>query len=86
MSGPGAAEVSRRMELAFQHVPEHEEMDTSVTAANAVVGELCTASEVDVRPEVPHMFLRLVRTLKELNYAGLQAVHTDAESKCDKSM
>ena len=70
--------IHRRESIMFQHSAPQEHSSTNMDAARAVLQDICAATANDVRPEVPGLFMDLVKALKRLDAPSLAQMHGDA--------
>jgi hypothetical protein len=79
--------VSRvRSSLLFDHTLTAEERAENVRQAKQTLTDLCSQSEVDIRPEVPSLFTRFVREARKLETDDLSRLfNLAARGICGKS-
>ncbi|ROT70456.1 beta-1,3-glucan-binding protein precursor [Penaeus vannamei] len=75
-SSPVADFEFNRNTLVFEQTHTTE---AQIEAVEEILNNLNTASESEIRPEVPALFAKLVTSLKELNYPQLNTVFTNAK-------
>lgn len=80
-----AGAVLQRSSLVFDYTPSAEEVAKGRREAIQTMGELCSLTTEDIRPEVPSLFSKLVHQMRLLDAENLEAVHTSTARMCDKA-
>ena len=81
-SGP----IQNRSTLLFDHTKSDDQLTRDISEAQTILESLCSTTQVDVRPETPGLFAKLVRKMRQLDTASLRTLHQKASaSKCVKA-
>ena len=75
--------VVKRTDLLYKHEKNSEEKLSHAQETEEILQQIC-ANE-DIRPETPHLFKRLVSSLKRLDAATLQNTYRRIDSICSRN-
>ncbi|GAB6031625.1 hypothetical protein CHUAL_009385 [Chamberlinius hualienensis] len=76
--------IGPRTTLLFDHQTQ-ESHEMAQNSFNEVFRQLCTASEQEIRPNVPQLFSQFVNALKKLSYANIEQTYNNVESICPQN-
>ena len=75
-----------RSSLLFDHTLSAEETADSIRDIQQSVTRMCEMSQVDVRPQLPALFTKLVRQMRALDARALNQLYTSTTSTpCEKA-
>lgn len=75
-----------RSSILFDHTLSADQMLDSIRDVQQSVNEMCEITQVDIRPQMPAMFSKFVRQMRELNARALRQLYTSTISlPCEKA-